>query len=399
MGGDRRLYGVWACFALRLLFYATMLPLWEGYDEWAHFSVIRIMVTRGQFLVDRQTPIPKDVAASLGIAPVPWELRGLLAPSVTQDVFWRIDGGDRVAREEALRNLPREWRSAEGPATFAAYEGLQPPLYYWLMTPVLTLTDHWSLAAQVLTVRWISALIATLAIPLIFAIARAVFDDVDVALACSAMATLMPGWALDVARVSNDCLSVVFFSLVIWLGWKLAADGPQSRLAAGLGAALGFGLLTKAWFLTVIPAVAILFVWIWRCRKIVYPGRAVLASAGITVGMASAISGWWYIRNIVTNGTLSGLSESVMLRHNSVSDMLSGALELPWLKAVDSILFSHTITVAGVHSPSGPGCTTFFMPCCWRLRLECSARPGMLRPAGCSRSTQLSGPDNSTTWC
>ena len=38
---------LWACFLVRLLFYSAMLPLWEGYDEWAHFAVVRQMVFGG----------------------------------------------------------------------------------------------------------------------------------------------------------------------------------------------------------------------------------------------------------------------------------------------------------------------------------------------------------------
>ena len=51
MDAGWRIYVIWACFAARLLFYAAMLPLWEGFDEWAHFAVIRTMATRGVLLV------------------------------------------------------------------------------------------------------------------------------------------------------------------------------------------------------------------------------------------------------------------------------------------------------------------------------------------------------------
>src|SRR5262249_26586784 len=53
------------------------------------------------------------------------------------------------------------------------------------------------------------------------------------------------------------------------------------------------------------------------------------------------IAGWWYARNLRTTGTLAGLSESVTLRAAGWGQMLHSARELPWLKAVDSILLSH----------------------------------------------------------
>ena len=64
-----RSVAVWACFLARLSFYATMLPLWEGYDEWSHFSVIRTMAVEDQFLAPRAEPLPRDVEMSLQLAP------------------------------------------------------------------------------------------------------------------------------------------------------------------------------------------------------------------------------------------------------------------------------------------------------------------------------------------
>jgi 4-amino-4-deoxy-L-arabinose transferase-like glycosyltransferase len=193
------------------------------------------------------------------------------------------------------------------------------------------------LAAQVLAIRWLSALVASLAIPLVYLLARAVFADMRVALGCAAMAALMPEWALDVARVGNDCLSVALFTLMLWLGLKLVEEGPRMRWAAGLGLALGLGLLTKAWFLTAAPAVALLFVWLARGGRTAKAARA----GAVAAGLAVAISGWWYVHNLLATGTLSGLSESVMLRHAGAGEMASAALGVPWLRAIDSILLSH----------------------------------------------------------
>jgi len=332
-----RIYVIWACFAARLLFYAATLPLWEGFDEWAHFAAIRIMAAGGGPLVARDAPVPRDVAESLNLAPVAWELRHYPPPAVTQDAFWTLPATERQRREAAFREMPAAWRSDSGPPTLTAYEALQPPLYYWLMAPVARLLAGRGLAAQVLAIRWLSALLASLAIPLVYLVARAVFVDVRVALGCAAVAALMPEWAIDVARVGNDCLSVVLFTAVLWLGLKLIEEGPRLRWAAALGAALGLGLLTKAWFLTALPAVALLFVWLARGGLIASAARAGAAAAGV----AAAIAGWWYVRNLVTTGTLAGLSESAMLRHTGAAEMASGALSVPWLRAIDSVLLSH----------------------------------------------------------
>src|SRR5512140_1914283 len=96
---DCRLAALWAAFFFRLAFYSAALPLWEGYDEWAHFAVIRSMVSHGEALVPRNAAVPRDVDASLRTAPVPWELRNMAEPSVTQDAFWNLPPSARAARE------------------------------------------------------------------------------------------------------------------------------------------------------------------------------------------------------------------------------------------------------------------------------------------------------------
>jgi len=283
MRWSRTLAIIWVCFAARLFFYAAMQPPWEGYDEWAHFSVIRLMAC-GHALVDRNAPVPADIDQSLDTWPRPWE----------------------------LRNLP-----PHSPRGLTAYEALQPPLYYWLATPLVWASRTWPLATQIMLVRFFSTLIASLIVPLVGYIVYDVFEDERVAVAAAAMTALMPGLAIDVARVGNDSLAVLIFTLLIWLGLRPAGWA--------LGVTLGLGLLTKAYFLVAIPAL-LFFPRNWRWRALAPP---------------LAIAGWWYARNLWTTGTLAGLSESVMLRDTTTHDLLQRVAHMPWLKAIDAILLSH----------------------------------------------------------
>jgi len=308
---------VWACFLARLLFYSAMLPLWDGYDEWAHFAVVRQIAFGGHWLVSRDAPIPRDVEASLELAPVPWELRSLPPPSVTRDEYWLLSPEERGRREAALRTMPQAWAREDGTGALKAYEALQPPLYYWLMAPFLWLFRGSGLLAQVLAMRFASSLVASLVVPLVYLIGRELWGEGSFALGGAAVVALMPGLAFDVARVGNDCLAVVLFTLLIWMLVRAGRDIP-------IGFVLGFGLLTKAYFLTAIPA----SLWNKRLRL-----RA--------IGLAILIAGWWYVRNLRTTGTLSGLSEAVSLRGKSISELIHKSLEINWLKAIDAIFFSH----------------------------------------------------------
>ncbi|MEI9976536.1 MAG: hypothetical protein WDO73_33450 [Ignavibacteriota bacterium] len=315
MRNRRWIVVLWACFLARLLFYSVMMPLWEGYDEWAHFAVVRQMVFGGHLLVSRDAPIPRDVETSLQLAPVPWELRSLSPPSVTHDDYWALSGSERARRQSALHNVSADQGREDGSGALKAYEALQPPLYYWIMAPALWLCRGLSLLGQVMALRVFSSLVASCIVPLVFLIGLEVWREERVALGCAAIVTLMPELAIDVARVGNDCLAVVLFTLLTWL--VLKASRPA-------GAVLGLGLLTKAYFLTAIP-----FVW---GRK-----RFRLPATCLTV----LLSAWWYIRNLRTTGTLSGLSESVMLRGMGTGEMIRKTAGIDWAKAIDAIFLSH----------------------------------------------------------
>lgn len=321
MRDNWRIAVLWVCCAARLLFYASMLPLWEGFDEWAHFAVVRA-TARGALLPGRDTRIPRDVQASLATAPLPWAQRNLPAPSLAHDEFWQLPESARAARVAVFHSIPPAWANQAG--GLPAYETQQPPLYYWLMAPALAAMRGWSLADQVMALRWIGALLASLTIPLVYAIGRRALGSEPLGLAAAAIVGLMPGFAIDVARVGNDGLAVLLYAALIWLGLEWI---EHRRGALWIGIVLGLGLLAKAYFLTAIPAVAAL----------------VLLRRGRCWGLAAAaIGAWWYGRNLITHGSLTGLMESAMPA--SGAGMWRRAFEISWPRAIDSALFAHIYT-------------------------------------------------------
>lgn len=307
------LAAVWAAFAVRLAFYATAFPIWEGFDEWAHFAVVR-HVAMGEALVPRDAVVPLDVATSMQQAPMPPTIASLPSGAVTHDQFWKLPPEERAAREAEFRHIPADFAAQSG--TIGAYETLQPPLYYWISAPVLRIFQHGSLATQVLALRWAAAAIGSLVIPLIFVLARAAFHDERMALGCSAVAALLPELAITTARVSNECLAIPLYTAATWLAIR------RGHWLA-LGVVLGAGMLTKAYFLAALLGIAVAF---WAPRALL---------------VAVAISGWWYLRNYLTTGTISGLSEAVALRNTPSSTLLHSIGSIPWMRAFDSILFSH----------------------------------------------------------
>jgi len=315
---------IWICLLARLAFYAAMLPLWEGVDEWAHFAVVQSVERRGEWLASRDRPIPRNIEASLRIVPIPWELRHFDPPSVTHDAYWQLPESERRRRTEALGAIPREWALEDGSGVFSNYEAQQPPLYYWLVAPLVWLIPSRSLAIQVLAVRCLSALVASMAVPLVYRIGRGLFEGEGMALGGAAVIAVMPGFAGIAARVGNDALAAPVYAALLLAGLVLWRR-PSLRVACQTALALTLGLLTKAYFLTAVPAV----VWLlWR--------RGYLRAALIPLFLA----GWWYVLSAVTggslltSGTMTGLSFSP-------AAVLGNVPSVPWFRAVDAALFSH----------------------------------------------------------
>jgi hypothetical protein len=126
----------------------------------------------------------------------------------------------------------------------------------------------------------------------------------------------MPEFCIDVARVGNEC-AVPLFTIMVWV----ALDASR-RKALLCGVILGLGLLSKAYFLAAIPALVIILR---------------LSRSAVALGVGAAISRWWYLRNLLSTGTVSGLGEAVTLR----SDFVPGMLSTNFVSAADAILLSH----------------------------------------------------------
>jgi Dolichyl-phosphate-mannose-protein mannosyltransferase len=329
---------IWLCFILRGFFYCSFLPLWEGYDEWAHFAYVERLATSGRLLADRSEPVSRRVQASMQLVPMPW---GTAKPAISEDEYWRLPPAERAARVQQLRAIPLAWSSQPDPSGPPIYEALQPPLYYWIEAPLCRLFPDASLFSQVLLTRYFGVVITSLAIPLIFLIGRRVLGNTLAAGCVAALVAVMPGLMIDVARAGNECLGILIYSWLALVCLDLAEEKVRRKTGIWIGMALGLGLLTKAYFLTAIPAVGLIFAWrFWRARR-TGETRLISVHALWAIGLTLLISAWWYVRNRIYTGTWSGLLESVKVQHYSAAQFFEGMRGVNWRGAIDSILLSH----------------------------------------------------------
>jgi hypothetical protein len=277
----RRVALLWALFLIRGAFYCTMLPLWEGWDEYAHFGWL-LHWNSAQSLPRYDTPMPREVEESLRLTPLTQELAWLGPGHFTYEQWWALPEAERAERARQLEGLRGQWAGQVATTPLVFYEAQQPPLYYWVIAQPLKLIDSAPLEARVRVLRLVSLLLASSVIPLFFWAASAVVSA-PVATFGAALLAIAPGLMIDVSRIANDGLAIALTALVLAI---LVREKPGWMLGLALGAAL----LTKAYLLSLLPAVLLL-----RRRRALLP-----------LGFALGIAAWWYIRNLTLGYALSG---------------------------------------------------------------------------------------------
>ena len=258
-----------------------MMPLWEGWDEYAHFAWLEHRNEKGT-LPKYTTPVSREIEASLEVTPLSEELKWMGPEHFSYREWWALPAGERAARSERLAALRGELRAEEPRGALVFYEAQQPPLYYWLMSVPERLASRWPLRDRVILVRLLSLLLASAVIPLGWFAVMALLGEGAATLGAALLA-VAPGLAIDTSRVANDGLAITVTALILLILVKRWPDWA-------LGVALGAALLSKPYLLSMVPVVLLL-----RRKDALRP-----------VAIALAVAGWWYARNLAIGYSMSG---------------------------------------------------------------------------------------------
>jgi hypothetical protein len=333
---------VWLCFLIRAVFYSSVMPVWEGYDESSHFDFVAYLASEHKLPETRSATGSRAVADSVQLAPVPWTNRAGSASEIPHDEFWKLPEQDRLARDRALRLIegdrPRNPVEHTELAGRPLYEAQQPPLAYLVFLPAFLIFRHASLLTQAWILRITGSLIASLVIPLGFLIGRKVFRNDWQAIGLTALISAMPELMILVTHAGNEPLSLAAGSACIHCLILLTEDSSPLRHAVMTGIVLGCALLTKAYFLVLIPPVFAICGLMWLRE----PDRRseIARQLGLTLGLIVMIAGWWYARTLSVTGTLTGQSTDIGAQGSSVS-MLQALTRMSWLRAADFALTTH----------------------------------------------------------
>jgi hypothetical protein len=291
-----------AAYLLLGLAHLALLPPWEGFDEFAHYSYIQQVADQSRLPRMADARVSRAVERYAASAPLPYAARPPFDRNggITYAAFRGQTPAFRRAASDLVHRPPTTPRRFERGAT-ANWQAQHPPLYYVALAPVHRATRHWSWAAHLFALRGASFLLAWLAWGLaVRAGLREAARTGEGRWQWAAVGTALwplawPAWFPGFARLGNDSLAALF-ATALWLAClHLTRRGLSTRGAALLGAIGGAGALTKVTFLPVMAGLA--GYWAVRARRRDgRPARTVAARIAILIAVAATLAAPWYLR-------------------------------------------------------------------------------------------------------
>lgn len=334
----RLVFLIWLAFLTRAAFYCVEQPLWEGYDEWAHFGYIQYIAER-RALPSRSDPVSGEVATSLLLAPLPRSAADGIRGAATHDSFWLLPAEERRRRNECLRGLNADVSGAATRQPLTQYEAQHPSLYYVAMAPVYALVATRSLPARVFMLRLVTAAIGSAIVFLVYGIGRRILPGWGLPLLTAALVACWPGLFTDMCRIGNDSLLIVLASCVILVCVRMARGTPRPLDWALLGTLLGAALLAKAAALALLPLVSLVAALTVLRRRA--RARAAIAGTALALGIAALLAGWWYWKTWQHTGSLSGEQLETAAARFTASDKAAAILYVNWRAVLDSAASTH----------------------------------------------------------
>ena len=258
--------------------YSLATPIWEGPDEWGHYSYVKYLID------NRSLPGPEDSTSPLDQLTHP-PLYYMLTALATSWVDAR-DGLQPVVNPYAYSGI------MEGGVNRFIHKDVEAFPYRGTV-----------LAVHV--ARLFSVFISTLVVAVTYLLGRLLFPaQQQIALGAMAVTAFSPGFLYMGSVINNDILVTLFFALTLYFSVKVAVGSSSLRDHFALGSFTGLAILSKYNALALIPLV-ILTIGIALGRRVTFTRSLTPRVGGVffLVLTVALVSGWWFFRNLVLFGT------------------------------------------------------------------------------------------------
>ena len=258
---------------LRALFWVVATEVWNPVDEAHHYSYVASLAEGDGIPEVGHDRVPIEVLEVEKASPTLWQ-RGSPHTADLDDPWWSKEA--------------------------AQYEGVQPPLYYLLLTPAYWVSRPFGVVTAVYVMRVATALIALAAVPLAWLLAKELLPKWPVAwLATPALLVAINGFNSNLASITNDAL-VVPLSTAAMVAAARFVRRPTHPRAAVTGVLVGLAFLTKTTTIGLLPLLALAFLGVLVSRRVATLRMA--TSAVVAGGATFLVVSPWLVWNLVTYG-------------------------------------------------------------------------------------------------
>jgi hypothetical protein len=307
--------------------YIATTPIFEGFDETAHFSRIKELSRFPENAFKKESFIDQSVFEYEG--PVSYSSG---APPYSSDFTY-----DNFFKDKKnIENYVAQYRTNEFsrefvPSSTSNWQIQHPPLYYLTSSIVYKISDPSSLLDHFVILRIFSYLLALTGIFFAMLAARRIlnesskkkFSSTNIGLLVYPL--IFPMFFPEFARIGNDALCILINGLIMYLLSFQIKNKLDLKISFLVGCMLGLGLLTKSFFIPITIAILSLYLFIYIKKKDSVLLKHILA----ILFPVFLIGGFWFFNHLSMGtesvelnqkgGLLNGLNS-----HFSISSLLRG---------------------------------------------------------------------------
>ncbi len=262
-----------AAFVALVALWAVLAPVFDAPDEVLHLNSGIRLTTGWDWPEPGQAQLNAGALAAMGEASLPADQRSTFAELMESKPGY--DGVDQMSQH--------------------------PPLYYAYIAGVLNAIGFMDVRAdQALLAVRLSGLVFAAPLPaLMWASVRRFTRSPKTGVVAAAALFAVPQLAHILGAVSNDGMTVLFSSIVLWLCIRVMTGDRSWWTPIGTGVALALALLSKGTAVPLIPFVAVVLA-VWPRELGLWQRIGRMAAAG---GVAF-LGGVWWLRNLLLYGNL-----------------------------------------------------------------------------------------------
>ncbi|CAM8384382.1 Protein of unknown function DUF2142, membrane [Candidatus Methylopumilus planktonicus] len=284
------------------IFLASIVPIFENFDEPSHFSYIRQLAFSPHPLAEKKIYMDKNILTYAGPSPYTSGSPPYDNSSTYKNFLSSEEKKDSFREAYKAKAFSNEYFPSES----LNFEGQHPPLYYYLVSSIYLKIINLSLSSQVICIRVFSYLLSIIGIFIgFYALKKHLLFNIAYSLESIPVTFFMytllfPMFFLEFSRIGNDSLSIFFIGILFNLVLSFIKKNTFTTSLL-IGLTLSAGLFTKAFYFPISLATVIyLSICLSIKRKSTLKYLLAIMLPIIFLGL------FWYINKFFESGNFLG---------------------------------------------------------------------------------------------